>query len=236
MIDIEEYIRNPVKRHILGLLKKNKTLKYSELLPPEVDNVLFNYHLQHLVKNGLVTKNENYYSFSVKGQRLTSNTTDTGLYFPRFVCNYKLYLVEKGKVLLAKRKISPWYGDTTALSSKAVYGTGVEERANIRIKQKTGASAKMKWIGTIRTRVFNRTNDLIDDALYFICYAVTYRGDIRSVDDNKCPLAWYSFDRAIQVEKANRGSGDKTIEVLKRLKSNNFEPFVFEEMVHAESL
>lgn len=236
MISIEEYLQNPIKRHIIGQLLKKKSLKYSELMPEEVDNVLFNYHLQHLVKNGLLDKRENYYSLNVLGMKLTANITDSGLYFPKFVCRYRMYLINDDKVLLMKRTRTCWIGDITGLSSKVVMGTGIEERANVRMKEKAGIDTRMKWVGTIRTLAFNSKKDLIDDSMYFICYSTSYRGKLKEIDDNDSPLSWYSIDEAIKFEETNKGSGDKTVEVLKRFKTGNFTPFAFEEYIQAESI
>lgn len=236
MINIEEYLSNPTKKHILGLLIKNPQLKYSELMPVDVDNVLFNYHLQHLVKTGILNKNENYYSLSDKGKVLTFNITDTGLYFPKFVCRYKMYLIHDNKILLQHRNRTPFQGDITALSSKLVYGTNTEERANVRMKEKTNLDVNMKWIGTIRTIAFNSQKDLIDDSMYFICVGTSFSGNLNDVDDTGNLLKWYAFDEAIQLEKNNKGCGEKSVEILERFKSGNFEPFVFEEHIQVENL
>jgi len=234
-IDIENYLSNPTKQNIIGLLIRNKSLKYSQLMPPNIDNVLFNYHLQHLVKLGLLTKKENQYSLSNEGLKATSNVTYNGLYFPRFVCRYRMYLLDKNMILFQHRTRTPWYGDTTAVSSKVVQGSNIEEKANIRFKEKTNLEVEMKWIGTIRTMAFNSLKDLVDDSIYFICYATTFSGELKNENDSNDPLIWINIKEAIQIEERNRGSGSRTVEVLERLASENFTPFVFEEIVKAES-
>lgn len=235
MTNIEEYIHNPIKRHIIGLLMKNKKLKYSELMPDDVDNVLFNYHLQHLVKNNLLDKQENYYSLSIEGLQITANVTSDGLYFPKFVCRYKLYVIDGDKVLLQHRQRTPWVGDITALSSKLVQGIGIEERATFRTKEKAGIKAKMTLLGSIRTLAFNTTKDLIDDSIYFVCYSTTFTGEVKKDDDSGDPLQWYSFNQAIDLEKKNKGSGDKSVEILNRLKDQNYTQISFEEQILAET-
>ena len=48
---------SPIQNHILSKLKNAKSLRYSELMPEyRVQNDLFNYHLQFLVKKGFVEK------------------------------------------------------------------------------------------------------------------------------------------------------------------------------------
>ena len=211
----------------------NKKLKYSELMPDDTDNVLFNYHLQHLVKNGLLIKDENYYSLSPEGIKLTGNFTESGLYFSKFICKYKLYLINDDHILLQKCDHRPWYGETSPLTSKALYGVGTEERANVRMKEKVGIETNMRWVGTLRTIIKSPHKDLIDDSVYFICYATSYRGTLKKYDDSDHPLAWYSFDEAIRFEEKNPGSGDAAVEIMKRFKAKYYETFVFEEIVEA---
>jgi hypothetical protein len=231
MVNMEEYLANPIKRHIIGLLLRDSQLKYSELMPAEVDNVLFNYHLQHLVKNGVLTKNENNYSLSPEGIKLTSNVTYDGVYFPKFTCRYKLYLIDGNNILLPVRTNTAWYGDIAAVSSKLLYGTPTEERANVRMRDKVGVEAKMNWIGTLRTQIFDKQHDLLDDSIYFVCFADSHSGEINKVDDHDLELRWHSFEEALEVEKKSRASGDKSLEVLQRIQAKNYQPFCFEETV-----
>lgn len=236
MITIEDYIQNPVKRHILGKLLDERKLRYSELMPNDVDNVLFNYHLQHLVKTGILDKDENRYSLSKEGLKVTANVTSSGIYFPKFVCRYRLYLIHDDCVLLQHRKRTCWHGDTSSLSSKVVFGVPTEERADIRMMEKAGIKTNMKWVGTIRTLVFNSKKDLVDDSFYFVCYATSYEGTLKQQDDSDDPLGWYSFEDAIEMEKKNRSSGEKTVEILTRFKNKNFTPFCFEETTTSEEM
>lgn len=235
-IHIEAYINNPIKRHIIGEIMKHGKLRYSELMPPDIDNVLFNYHLQHLVKNGLLNKDDNYYSFTPEGWKATSHITYEGMYFRKFVCRFRLYVIDNDQILLQQRVFSPFKGDTTGLSSKLVYGTPATERATLRLKEKSGLSASMKLAGTVRTIISNAEKEVLEDTIYFIMFSTTHSGILRPEDDNGNSLAWYSFDEAIKLEKKNIWSGDKTTEVVERFSQGNFEPFAFEEYVTAESL
>jgi hypothetical protein len=236
MSNIQKYIENPIKRHILGLLMKHKQLRYSDLMPADTDNVLFNYHLQHLVKNKLIDKSDDGYSLSQMGIQETSNITYNGLYFPKFTCRFKMYLINKDKVLLQHRQRTPWYGDVSAMSSKLVYGSNVEQRANLRMQQKSSLTTKMKWLGTIRTLAVNKSDDLLDDSIYFVCVATDHEGEVSLTDDNKDTLQWHTFAEAIDFAHKNRGEGQQSIEVIKRLKTGIFDPFAFEERIVVNNL
>ncbi|HVZ59044.1 MAG TPA: hypothetical protein VG935_04815 [Patescibacteria group bacterium] len=230
MADAQDFIKNPIKNNILKMLMINKRQKYSEMMLEETDNVLFNYHLQHLVKLGYVQKHDNYYSLTPEGVQLTANITEGGLYFPKFINAYKMYLVQDDKVLLQYCNHRPWFGNTEPLTSKVLYGTATEARATVRMQEKIGVKADMKWIGTLRTRVLTPEQELLDDAFHMIMYADKYEGEVKKLDDSKHPLTWYSFDEAIEFETNNKGAGEKSVEILKRLKECNYTPFLFDEV------
>jgi hypothetical protein len=235
---IEEYLDNPIKKHIITRLIKNETLKYSQLQPEDTDNVLFNYHLQHLVKLGLLDKTDSTYTLSQIGREMTANITHNGLYFPKFICYYKMYLIDQiqEKVLFQHRRRTPWYNDTTALSSKLVKGEFTDARADLRMKQKTNLDTHMKCVGTLRKFVYNSGHDLLEDSITFICYATEFSGQLENLSENQDPLMWLSFAEAQQKEQENHGSGKVEIEILDRFKRADFSAFFYEEEITAEHI
>jgi hypothetical protein len=236
MSDIEKYLENPIKRHIITTLLKKARRKYSELQPVMVDNVLFNYHLQHLVKAGVLIKEGAEYYLSPEGIKLTSSIAYDGVYFPKFVCRYKMYVIDEagGKVLLQKRYHAPWRGDVTAISSKVLMGTPTKERANVRIKESTGLDVDMQVVGTVRQMVHNAQGDLLDDCVYFVCYSTKFSGELKEVGGNQDSLMWLSFDEAKAAEANNKGSGPAAIQILDRFEKGDFSSFFFEEAIVSE--
>ena len=51
---------NDVQKKILIKLLSSDQLKYSKIKPNNIANDLFNYHLQFLLKKGLIKKTESY--------------------------------------------------------------------------------------------------------------------------------------------------------------------------------
>ena len=94
----------------------------------------------------------------------------------------------------------------------------------------------MELAGTVRTIIADHDKEILDDSIYFVMYTTKYTGTLQPQDDNGNPLAWYSFDEAIKLEKANTWSGDKIVQVLQRLKAKNYDSFAFEEYITAHSL
>lgn len=233
---VATFVKNPVKRHIIGLLMKHKYLKYSELMPEDTDNVLFNYHLQHLVKSGLVNKEDGLYCFTPEGWVATSHLSYEGIYYQKFVCRFKIYLIDQGKVLLHERSVGPWKGDVSGIWGKVVYGENSTISAVKQFKDLTGLDSELKNIGTLRTIIMNDDKETLDDSIYFIFIADDYTGNLRDLDSDGNKLKWYSLEEAIKYEQHNRGSGGSSVEILKRFKDKNFDSFIFEEILTDNSL
>lgn len=233
MKSIVAYLKNPIKREIITLLIKHPNLKYSQLKLDESDNVLFNYHLQHLVKNEILDKNDSTYSLSKKGKNLTSNISHNGLIFKQFSPRLKMYILDlhKKSVLYQERRRSPWYGDTSALSTKLVWGEDLLTTATRRVKEKTNLDVQMTCIGTIRKMFQDIEGNCIDDNLNYICIAKDFNGNLKNLSSNKDPLIWLTFDEAKRKEHKNKSAGNYDLEIIKRLESNNFTPIFFEEII-----
>lgn len=66
---IETAIHTIQLQILTKLMKSPAEQRYSELMILGIENDLFNYHLQQLVKTGLVNKNEARYSLTEIGQK-----------------------------------------------------------------------------------------------------------------------------------------------------------------------
>ncbi|MDQ6985547.1 MAG: hypothetical protein Q9M91_01940 [Candidatus Dojkabacteria bacterium] len=144
-----------------------------------MDNTLFNYHLQHLVKSGYIENINGKYSLTRDGNSITSNITNTGIIFPKFVCRFQLYVIDKenNRVLFQKWNRKPWKNNFTPISSKLLYGTNSNERASDRIKEKAGIEVEMKTIGVLRQFIANTKGEFLDENMYFI-WVLLWRGCI----------------------------------------------------------
>ena len=237
MVEIEKYLENPIKRHILLSLINNELLSYSEiykkLKEDDVENVLFNYHLQHLVKGDILEKLDDGYRMSKSGRSLTANIAPNGLYFPKFTCRYRMYLLDfdNDKVLYQFWNRHPWKGDKSGISSKVLMGTPSANRSQFRMKEKTNLQTNMKPAGTYRKLIFNEQKDLLDDTVYFICYADNFSGELIPGDIDGDSIMWVDFKEAIEFEKTNRNGGQHQVEIIQRLISKDFTPFFFEESI-----
>lgn len=60
-------VNHYIQKHILDVLMFTELARFRDLRPPRTDTNLFSYHLQVLIKQGLVTKTEHGYTLSTTG-------------------------------------------------------------------------------------------------------------------------------------------------------------------------
>lgn len=122
---------------ILKLIHKPKAL-YSELLDKKHESNLFAYHLRRLQEQGLVEKQEEGYSLTTEGKKLSAFIEgDTGgkaeLPTPTVVIS-----VRKGDMLLAQQRLKePFYGHWSWVSGKINKGWNPAECAVRDLKEET---------------------------------------------------------------------------------------------------
>ena len=102
--ELQRIILNKVKFIVVGA-------RYSELKPVDVENDLFNYHLQQLVKNEYLEKKDEKYWLTPKGKSLVTNMDDvTKKIYGGYKVSVYMCPVVEGKVLLHRRLKQPQYG------------------------------------------------------------------------------------------------------------------------------
>ena len=230
-MNIRQAFANKTKQHILLTLLKSESSRYSKLMPKNVDNILFNYHLQHLVKLGFICKKDSTYKLSQLGIEAMDNIAPNGMFFPKFTARYKMYLIKNDTFLYQEVSRVPNIKNLTPISSKLLRDTYTEKRANLRIKQKTNIKAKMKCVGVYRKHLIKKNGDPLEDNLYFICYADRFEGMSNKHNDNNEKLIWLTLNQAINAERKNNASGKVEIEILKKLTAKNYEFTFYEDTV-----
>lgn len=60
-------VTHKIQKHIIDLLKYQQTVKFSDLRPPKVTTNLFTYHLNSLVKSGIIKKVDDGYTLGTTG-------------------------------------------------------------------------------------------------------------------------------------------------------------------------
>lgn len=111
-------INHRIKRHIIDTLTFVPSARFSDMRPPKTDTNLFSYHLNALVKAGLVEKIDGGYRLSLDGLNLVDQSGLTKFGTPLAhqpkVITMLVIQNENGDILLQKRPKQP-YVDTWTL-------------------------------------------------------------------------------------------------------------------------
>lgn len=192
--------------------------KYSELKPKdiELENDLYNYHLQQLVKTGLLEKSGEVYVLTQQGKSLVTNIDETT---KTIITKYKVsvYLcpVVDKKVLLTRRLKHPQYGYVGLVSGKMQYGENILEAAKRELMEETGTKAEFKIIGNLRQIRKNPEGEVIEDGIFYVCYTDKLEGEIQSVN-KEGEYFWSELEGVSKIEKLFKPSVELIVDEVSR--------------------
>jgi len=228
-----------IQNHIISKLKNAKSLRYSEMSPEKVPNDLYNYHLQFLVKKGLVLKSGDGYSLSSTGIKLvadvnTSNDTLNSLFKINVITIVSRVIDGKIEILNQVRKSNPSYGKVGVMGGVVLKGELIENAATRKLKQETGLNARFKVFGSER-RILYKSGEHFSDIVFPIAYADKSDGELISDTDFGHNM-WVPINEAIKNESAEFDSIKSINTVLKAIKSKKISnlPYFFEEIVQSD--
>lgn len=207
--------------------------------PEKIPNDLYNYHLQFLVKKGLIFKSGEGYSLSETGIKhvadpYPSNDAITSLFKINVITIVSRVVKGKIEILSQIRKSNPSYGKVGVMGGVVLKGEFIEPAATRKLKQETGLDAKFKLIG-IERRIMYKSGKLFSDLMFPIAYSDSSSGDL-IVDSDFGHNMWVSIDEAIKNESGEYDSLKGIVRVLKAIKSKKIKktPFFFEENVQSD--
>lgn len=227
-------IEHEIQKEILSLSSFFPNgAKYSELKPKktEIENDLYNYHLQYLVKNDYLTKNNDKYFLTQKGKSLVTNIDHAT---KTISTNYKVSVyiapVIRNQILLYKRLKQPQYGYTGLISGKIKYGENILQTAQREFTEETELKADFQIIGNLRQIRKNADKQVIEDGIFYICYTNKVSGKLmeKSIEGE---YFWHDIDKVTSLEKIFKPSLEICVkEIQKRISGEiSFEnKFIYE--------
>lgn len=227
-----------IQRQILINLAKNPRLKYSEIRIENIENDLFNYHLQYLVKKGLVEKIDSKYNLTEKGINEILMIDSVGKEYEAIRASVLIYVIDRSannnQILIHHRKRLPYKAETLpGISGKIKVGEMVEDTAKRKLLEETGLDGLCKYIGTIRKIRINRNNEA-DDGFFYVCICESWKNELNKETDFGINT-WKSFNEALEYQKLNKYSGEMSYDVLNRVINGNYQRFFFEEVINVDS-
>jgi len=190
--------------------------RYSQLQIKEIENDLFNYHLQKLVKDGYLAKGSEVYRLTELGKSVVTNIDEED---NKAEENYKvsvyMCLVMERKVLLYRRKKHPQYGYVGLPSGKMKYGERIVDAAARELLEETGLRAEFKIVGNLRQIRKNSSGKVIEDGVFYVCFADGYRGQFGR-EGKEGEFFWAGLDEVAGMEKLFRPSVEVIVEEIKK--------------------
>ena len=134
-------VTHHIQKSILEMLMYRSTARFRDLRPPKTDTNLFTYHLQALIKAGLVKKLPTGYSLSTKGLSYVDrvSTENRMIRMQPKIISMLLIQNSDGDVLLQRRTKQPYIDSWTLPYGKLhIDDESVEEAAQREAFEKLG--------------------------------------------------------------------------------------------------
>jgi NUDIX domain len=226
---------SPIQNKIISKLKNAAVLRYSELQQKGVPNDLFNYHLQFLVKKGLVNRSDDGYSLGDAGIKHVADP-DLAAEDEKIASTFKVNVitlvsrVQKGKIEILNqvRTSHPSFGKIGAMGGIVRKGETIEAAAKRKLKAETGLDAEFKILG-IERRMMYIENKLFSDIFFPIAYSDHSTGEL--VDTEFGQNMWVPIGDAIRNESVDFDSIKVIPYILNAVKKDSIKklPFFYEE-------
>ena len=233
---------HPVQKGILLKLAslEDGLMKFSELQPDNIENDLFNYHLQYLVKEGMISKQINGYHITNKGVEAILLTDSQGTEYDGIRASVIVFVVdrnqEKKVILTQKRNRKPYIGEINpGISGKINLGESIVDAAQRKLHEETGLIGKCKSIGVLRKIRHIKNTKVVDDGFYYVCVCEDFTGKL--IESNEFgENFWMDFDQALSIQKNVASSSEFSFKVLEKILKGDYVNFLFEENIYLENL
>lgn len=189
-----------IQRHILRQLSSSDGSRYSELRPKDVEGNLFMYHLNQMMKGGLVDKQAAKYALTEKGKAIVAQMSmRKGA--PIAVPNILVIVVyrQDDQQVLYRWTRQPYRGSISFPFGRLHTGWTVLGMAASQLHFKTGLSATdFKLLGNVSVQIM-KGEDLKQHYLAHIVEAMGPGGEMEQ-DDLTGEAFWGDIDRVRDTE------------------------------------
>jgi len=226
---------HPIQKDILSQLMRHKSkLNYGKLLPRELkfESDKFNYHLQFLVKEGYVVKEENGYKLTTKGLQVVSQYTAQGYEEVKLKVSVAVIVLRdapEGKEILLQRRLRhPFYGDINSIAGKIRPGEYIIDAAKRKLKEESGLEADFTFVGVLRKCRFDTFGNILEDTLYNYCVTENPVGELVAQNEYGENF-WASISEISKLKAHNFDEGEEDLEVFDKIISKDSAFFYLEQ-------
>ncbi len=179
-------ITHHIQKYIINVLMYQQLARFRDLRPPKTETNLFSYHLNLLLKSGLVNKTPAGYTLSASGLSYVDRVSGEKQTIRRQPKIITMLLIQNsdGEVLLQKRTKQPYINSWTLPYGKLhIDDSSVLEAAKREAREKLAYSAAPKHVGDcyIRVQQPSGQGEFLSTTLAHICRFDS--DDINASDD-----------------------------------------------------
>ncbi|HEU5004531.1 MAG TPA: NUDIX domain-containing protein [Candidatus Saccharimonadales bacterium] len=209
-------LEHHIQRSIIVRLSLAETLRFSDLKPASLENNHFMYHLNRLIKDGLVEKRDNLYALAPAGLTyvdLLSYKNRRPRHQPKLIA---ILVVQNknGDYLLAQRHVQPYYGYAMLPSGKQHFGESPFEHAAREAKEKTGLAIKLAHRGYVNVKISKGDHIISHVAAHVFSGKLNDQGAIKQGDE-RFKLFWQPKN---ELDKVKLMPG--TLEIIELVSKN----------------
>ena len=217
-----------------------KLLKFSELIPADMMNDLFNYHLQYLVKQGDVTREEGGYSITNKGVQNILLLDAHGVSYQGFRNSVLIYVINRKQtpvqVLIQKKLRKPYIGEVNpGIAGKIKPAESITNAAERKLTEETGLVGKCRPIGVIRKTRFVEDSELVDDGFFFVCVCEEFSGEL-IMKNEYGENYWVDADKSLELQKTIESTSTLSVDVFNKILNADYSSFLYEETIKLKNI
>jgi 8-oxo-dGTP pyrophosphatase MutT (NUDIX family) len=174
-----------IQIEILSKLVFSPESRYTDLKPkPEMGNNTFQFHIDHLINEGLIQKSNRIYKLTMRGKQYATKIdngkkklSEQAINAVQVCCTREQE--DKKQYLIYTRKKEPWYGCQGFLAGKIDYGEKITVAAKRELGEETGLIGDPKIVDITHTVVMNRpSGNTVSDILFFLCHVNNPKGNL----------------------------------------------------------
>lgn len=171
-----------LQQNIIKILATRESARYSEIKPKTIESNHFLYHLNQLIKEGMVTKlADKSYILADKGKAYIDSVSFSSFKVrsqPKIV-NLLVCKNKDGQYLLYKRVHQPFIGQVGFPYGKIHLGETIGESSQRELQELTGLSANLSHRGDVYVTVFHG-DVLITHTLFHVHYSDDPKGKLNT--------------------------------------------------------
>jgi hypothetical protein len=182
----QKLVDHPLQRHIIGVLTRHEAVHFSDLLEPDMESNSLTYHLQQLIKDGLVeSPQRGVYCLSELGKQIgrhSEERSDMLLRRARSILILAIQHAETGEWLLSKRLTQPLLHKVGFMHAEPQPKQTQEETAAQTLKELTSLDGSFQYICS-GLQTSTHDNAIENFISFNLLRCNDAQGELRSQDD-----------------------------------------------------